>query len=86
MTSASRPASDGCTVAASFMQAIGVQGTSVGSLAASRPTLMRMEAVDILVRVNAADDARGIDLRRQRQLHQNAVHRGIGIQLGDQRQ
>lgn len=45
-----------------------------------------MKAVDILGRIDRVDDRIGIDMRGQRQLHQNAVNRRVGIQLRDQRQ
>ncbi len=40
ITSASSPSSDGRTELASFIQAIGVHGTSVGNFAAKRPKLI----------------------------------------------
>ncbi len=40
-----------------------------------------MKSVDVLVRRDAADNARRVDLRRQWQLHEYAVHRGIGVEL-----
>ena len=43
-----------------------------------------MKAIDILVDGDAFDDPAHIDVRRQRQLHQDAVHRRIGIQARDQ--
>ena len=39
-----------------------------------------MEAVDVLARVDQLDHPLGVDLLRQRQLHQDAVHRGIGVE------
>ena len=42
-----------------------------------------MKAVDVLGRIDRGDDARRIDLRRQWQLHQDAVHGGIGVELTD---
>ncbi len=42
-----------------------------------------MKAVDVFARIDRGDDARRIDLRRQRQLHQDAVHGGIGVELTD---
>ena len=64
------------------MQPYGVHGRSVGILSTSRPTLYGMEAVDVLLRVDALDHALGVDLLRQRQLHEDAVDRGIGVQRG----
>ena len=43
-----------------------------------------MEAVDILVRVDGVDDGLFLDVIGQGQLHQDAVHRPIGIQFGDE--
>ena len=45
-----------------------------------------MEAVDILGGIDRQQHMRGIDVPGQRQLHQDAVDRGIGIQCRDQRQ
>ena len=50
----------------------------------SRPALLRVEAVDVLGRVDRVDDALRVDLLRQRQLHQDAVDRGIGVEPRDQ--
>ena len=48
--------------------------------------VVRMEAVDVLARIDALGHALRIDLLRQRQLHQDAVDRGIGVERVDQRQ
>ena len=66
----------------------GVHGTSsVGSSAPLRreqpADIDRMKAVDVLGDVDRLDHARGIDLRRQRQLHQDAVHGGIAVERID---
>ena len=45
-----------------------------------------MEAVDILGRIDRQQHVRGVDVPGQRQLHQDAVHAGIGVEPGDQRQ
>ncbi|MNN01984.1 hypothetical protein D3C81_1146200 [compost metagenome] len=45
-----------------------------------------MEAVDVLGRVDGLQHRGLVDVLGQRQLHQDAVHAGVGIQLGDQRQ
>ncbi|MNT93800.1 hypothetical protein D3C72_2353580 [compost metagenome] len=45
-----------------------------------------MEAVDVLGRVDGLQHRGFVDVLGQRQLHQDAVHRGVAIQLGDQRQ
>ena len=48
--------------------------------------ILRMEAIDILLRTNVPDDRVGIDVLGQRHLHENAVHRRVTIQLLDERQ
>ena len=40
----------------------------------------RVEAVHVLGRVDRLDHRAGADMRRQRQLHQDAVHRIVGVQ------
>ena len=49
------------------------------------PGVDRMEAVDVLRRIDGVEHLLGVDLLRQRQLHQDAVHRRIGVELFDQR-
>ena len=85
-TTASRPASEACTVLASRTQPSGVQGTSAGRPVAQPADIERMKAVDVLGRIDRGDDLLRVDLRRQRQLHQDAVHRGSALSLRDQRQ
>ena len=46
----------------------------------------RMEAVDVLVGTNAANDRVRIDLLRQRHLHEDSVNRRIVVQLVDDRE
>ena len=46
----------------------------------------RVEAVDILRRVDRLDHGAGLVVRRQRQLDQDAVHRRVGVQARDDRQ
>jgi hypothetical protein len=43
--------------------------------------ILRMEAVDVLARVDAVDQLRCIAAIGQRQLHQDAVDLGIGVEL-----
>ena len=43
-----------------------------------------MEAIDILARVDAVDEAAGVGYAGQRQLHQDAVHLRVGIEPVDQ--
>ena len=45
-----------------------------------------MKAVDVLGRIDGQQHVRGVDVPGQRQLHQDAVHAGIGVEPGDQRQ
>ena len=46
----------------------------------------RMQTIDILCRIDGVDDGLCVQALRQRQLHQNAMHARIGIELCDQRQ
>ncbi len=48
--------------------------------------VLRMETVHVLARVDAVDQPAGVGNARQRQLHQDAVDLGIGIESVDQRQ
>jgi hypothetical protein len=43
----------------------------------------RVEAVDIFIQADQPQRALLIDLRRQRELHQNAMHRRIVVQTAD---
>ena len=45
-----------------------------------------METVNVLGRIDGVEHLLGIDLLRQRQLHQDAVHRRIAVELAHQRQ
>ncbi|MGY3032469.1 hypothetical protein ACVIIV_001639 [Bradyrhizobium sp. USDA 4354] len=55
--------------------------------AAGEPAgIVRMQAIDILGRIDGVDDGLGVQPLRQRQLHENAVHGGIAVELCDQRQ
>ena len=58
----------------------GVQGRSTGMRWLRRPTVYGVEAVHVLGVVDLLDDHGFIDVRRQRQLHQNAVHPLVGVQ------
>ena len=62
----------------------GVQGTSPGRWVERKPTLTGMEAVHVLGRVHRHQDFLGINLRRQRKLHQDAVNFVAPVQLQDQ--
>ena len=46
--------------------------------------VLGMEAVDILARVNAMDQSGGVPAVRQWQLHEDAMHIGIGVEYVDQ--
>ena len=47
------------------------------------PDIERVEAVHVLGRVDGGDDLVCVDLRRQRQLHQDAVDVGVGVELAE---
>ena len=65
------------------MQPYGVHGRSVGSFSTSRPTLYGWKPSTSLRGSIALDHALGVDLLRQRQLDEDAVDRGIGVERGD---
>ena len=46
----------------------------------------RREAVDVLVRRDRVRDLGRVQVRRQRQLHDDAVHRVVAVELADERQ
>ena len=48
--------------------------------------VVRMQSVDVLGGVDGVDDGFSMQRLRQRQLHENAVHGGIAIELCHQRQ
>ena len=48
--------------------------------------VVEVEAVDVLLHRDALEHMRHVDMRRQRQLHQDAVHRRIGVERIDARQ
>jgi hypothetical protein len=64
----------------------GVEGRSVGIFTAKSADVVGVETVDVLVRTDALDHRLGIDVRRQRQLHQDAVDAVVGVEAVDQRQ
>ena len=43
-----------------------------------------VKPVDVLHRTDVLDDRQLVDVRRQRQLHENAVDGGIVVELGDE--
>ena len=61
-------------------------GRQRGKAAGEPPGIVRMQPVDVLGGIDGVDDGFGMQRFRQRQLHQNAVHGGIAIELCDQRQ
>ena len=74
ITSASRPASEACTVFASTMQAERRARRERRQADRDAADIEGMKPVDVLVGIDRRDHLVGIDLRRQRQLNQNAVH------------
>ena len=80
ITTASSPASEG-------MHGLGQQDAAERRAGSKRRQpgrqaagIHRMEAVDVLGRIDRGDDLLRIDLLRQRQLHQDAVDGGIGVE------
>ena len=71
----------GCTVLASMMQPSGVQGTSAGRPVASRPALIGWKPSTSLAGSIASMTFCASICARQRQLHQDAVDRRIGVEL-----
>ena len=59
--------------------------TQAGLAQGQTPDVFGVEAVHVLVRANALDQVGGVDVRRQRQLHEDAVDLRIGIEAIDQR-
>ena len=53
---------------------------------AEKADVRDVEPVDILGRVDRVDHQVGVQMPRQRQLHQDAMHRRIGVEPADQRQ
>ncbi len=45
-----------------------------------------MDAVDVLARIDRGENLARVEPARQRELNQDPVDGGIGVQLGDQRQ
>ena len=62
----------------------GVAGTWSGSAEEEPPGVERVQPVDVLVRVDRGDDARLVDVRRQRELHEDPVDRVVRVQLLEQ--
>ena len=61
-------------------------GRQRGKSAGEASGIAGMQPVDILGGIDGVDDGFGVQRFRQRQLHQNAVHGGIAIELTDQGQ
>ena len=62
------------------MMPAGVQARGAGQPGHQGADIAGMEAVDIFARRDGQQNPLGIDLRRQRQLHQNAVDFGARVQ------
>ena len=61
----------------------GVHGSGPGSPSTSLPRLTGVQTVGVLVRVDQRKHALRVQAGRQRQLHDVAGARRIGVQLGD---
>ena len=86
MTMAFMPSSEACTLLVRMMQPSGVQGDSAAKPPASRPALFGCSPSTSLAGSMALMMVSVCERFRQRQLHQNAVHGGIAVELCDQRQ
>ncbi len=62
----------------------GVHGRSSGMRWARRPSVIRVETVDILVWTNALEQQRSVQVSRQWQLQQNAVDGWVVVEAVDQ--
>ena len=71
---------------ASAITPSGVAGTSVGRAEVELAGVERMEAVDVLRRLDRADHPRLVDVARQRQLHEDGVDPRVVVELGDLRE
>src|SRR5450432_3963623 len=69
-----------------FHDATGSAGHQPGPLRGKKSDIYRMEAVDILRRVNSHQHFFGVDLRRQRKLYQDAVDVDTPVQFLNQRE
>ena len=70
-----------------MMQPEGVQGDEGFLARREAADIDRMEAVDVLLGANGFDDAALVDVVGERELDEDAMDRGIGIQgcdLGEQ--
>jgi len=61
-------------------------GRERGKSAGETPGVVRMQSIDVLGGIDGVDDRLSMQRFRQRQLHQNAMHGGIAIELSDQGQ
>ena len=66
-----------------FEDAAGSAGQDQGVSLSEAAGVERMEAVDVLDGLDRADDARRVEVRRQRQLHEHTVHLLVPVQHGD---
>ena len=86
ITTASSPASSPSRSRSSIRQPSGVQGTIARRPVASRPALATWKPSTSFSGATASSTRSGVDVRRQRQLHQDAVDRRVAVQPLDQRQ
>ena len=86
ITTASSPASDPCTCLGEHDAGQRRARHDAGQPGRQQPGRQRMKAVDILGRRDGLDHLARVDLRRQRQLHQDAMHGRVLVQPLDQLQ
>ena len=84
ITIAFMPSSEACTLLVRMMQPSGVQGDSAANPPASRPALLGCSPSTSLAGSMALMTVSVLQRFRQRQLHQDAMHAGIAIELRDQ--
>ena len=86
MTTACMPTRSSPVSLSSRMQPIRRARPQHGHLEHEASDVVRVEAVDVLPGIDALDDALGIDVLGQRQLHEDRVHLRIGIEAVDERE
>ena len=85
-TTASRPARSPSRSRSSIRQPSGRAGHGGVPSAGQPPDVLGVEAVHVLAERHGVDHPRLVDVRGQRQLHQDAVHPRIAVQPVDERQ
>ena len=85
-TTACAPASGTCVAAQQLEDAGGRGGDEARLVEPEAADVHRVEAVDVLVRIDAVEDAAPRQMGRQRKLHQDAVDRVVGVERVDERQ